>query len=81
MNNQMLEPGVMQSTKPESVKAPGNTTNCRACKEAMETIQRKIRSKENLIIVISFESGVTHYASPVSKVEFEKLNYKFQLLK
>jgi hypothetical protein len=64
-----------------SITIPGNATNCRACKEAMELIDKKKNNRENLAIVISFESGATHYHAPISKVQMEKLNNQYKFLK
>ena len=64
-----------------SITIPGNSTGCRACKEAMDLIEKKKEAKENLAIVITFESGVTHYHIPISKVQMEKLSNEFKFLK
>jgi hypothetical protein len=72
---------ITNTLSPSSIKVPGNTTGCRACKEAMEYIKAKTQAKESFVIVVSFESGVTHYNTPISKVQFDKLNNQFQILK
>jgi DICT domain-containing protein len=64
-----------------SITIPGNTTGCRACKEAMDLIKSKTDNKESFAIVITFESGITHYTVPISKVQMEKLNNEFKFLK
>jgi hypothetical protein len=64
-----------------SITIPGNATNCRACKEAMELLKHKKEQRDNFLLAITFESGATHYHVPISMVQMEKLNNQYKFLK
>jgi hypothetical protein len=64
-----------------SIKIPKNTTNCRACLEAMELLEARVKAGESVALVITFEAGVIHYNTPLSMAQMEKLNNQFKFFK
>ncbi len=64
----------------QKLTLPINKTNCLACDESIQFIEKKIESREPFMLAITFKEGSAHYHAMVSPVQVEKLNNEFKIL-
>jgi hypothetical protein len=66
---------------PEAIQITTHSDGCPGCREALAYLTGKMVKRENAIVVIAFEKGIPHFHTPVSPIQFEKLNRQYKLLK
>lgn len=55
--------------------------SCKACIEAAELVNSKVKNGEHITLVLVNVHGAYHCHAPISTVQFEKMNRQYILLK